>query len=301
MRIAIHLIGIALALLMGQAATAQTLDEANLFYERKDYEAAFWSYEALALQGLSKAQERLAFMYSFGEGVTKDESQAVYWYRMSALQGSAHARKQLLGMLRGGYGTAIDRKQIYAWLQKEAGDGNVRARIEMDKMIRDGFDPSTASLVPRNADGEGASREARRRRDGEVVPSRAKPDDRHAIEVKIKRSADGHFRVRGAVNGVAVNFLVDTGATHVSISEEIATAAKLGQGRAVIMRTASGESKARVLTGTLVMAGHLKSPSTTVLVGLTDKDASFALLGQSFLSKMDILVKGDEMVLRKRD
>ncbi|TFW33016.1 retroviral-like aspartic protease family protein [Massilia horti] len=40
--------------------------------------------------------------------------------------------------------------------------------------------------------------------------------------MRIKRGEIGHFETNGAVNGVHVRFLIDTGATAVSITNEVA-------------------------------------------------------------------------------
>lgn len=45
--------------------------------------------------------------------------------------------------------------------------------------------------------------------------------------VRIERGVDGHFRAKGYVNGQAVTFLVDTGASSVSVTDELAAKAGL--------------------------------------------------------------------------
>lgn len=58
--------------------------------------------------------------------------------------------------------------------------------------------------------------------------------------VVIERSHDQHFYVEGAINGHAVTFLVDTGASLVSVSDEFARKIGLASGAAAAFDTAGG-------------------------------------------------------------
>lgn len=117
----------------------------------------------------------------------------------------------------------------------------------------------------------------------------------------IPRGRDGHFRVAGAVNGHPVEFLVDTGASLVTVSEGFARAAGLRGGLAVRFRTANGELPGRVLRDIPVEAGGMSPGGVRVAVALAGDDNAMALLGQSFLSRFDISIDKNEMVLRARD
>jgi aspartyl protease family protein len=59
-------------------------------------------------------------------------------------------------------------------------------------------------------------------------------------EVVLRRSADGHFHWPGTVNGVAVDFLVDTGATSTALPARLAEAAGLVEGLPITSSTAGG-------------------------------------------------------------
>lgn len=119
-------------------------------------------------------------------------------------------------------------------------------------------------------------------------------------ELVIPRGRDGHFRVQGQVNGEAVTFLVDTGASSVTVSEDFARRARLEGGQSVTFQTANGSLQGRVLRQVPVQAGHLGLNGTTVAVGLVGLDADKALLGQSFLSRFDIQILKGEMRLTPR-
>ena len=65
--------------------------------------------------------------------------------------------------------------------------------------------------------------------------------------VVIERSHDQHFYVEGAINGYPVTFMVDTGATVVSVSEDLARKIGLGPGVPAIFDTAAGRVEGRIV------------------------------------------------------
>lgn len=121
-----------------------------------------------------------------------------------------------------------------------------------------------------------------------------------AGDLVITRSRDGHFYAQGTVGGQPVRFLVDTGATLVVVSEKFAHSAGLAGGRPMTFRTANGELPGRVVADVPVAVGPVAVSAVQVGVGLAGGDAGDALLGQSFLSRFDIVLSRDQMVLRKR-
>lgn len=119
-------------------------------------------------------------------------------------------------------------------------------------------------------------------------------------ELLIPRGRDGHFRVEGLINGHAVQFLVDTGASVVTVSESFAQEAGLAGGQAVTFQTANGPLQGRIVRNVPVSASHLEVPGTAVAVGLVGLERGKALLGQSFLSQFNIEINQQHMVLRLR-
>lgn len=117
-------------------------------------------------------------------------------------------------------------------------------------------------------------------------------------ELVIPRARDGHFYAQGHVHGQPVMFLVDTGASLVVVSQAFALAAGLAPGEATTFRTANGELQGRIVKGVNVSVGPVSVSGTRVGVGLVGSDPAMALLGQSFLSKFEIVLSGDSMVLR---
>ncbi len=116
-------------------------------------------------------------------------------------------------------------------------------------------------------------------------------------EVVIPRSRDGHYYVRGAINGHPVDFMVDTGASTVSINRDIARKADLPRGTPANFMTANGAVMGEIVSRQTIEAGGIVLEDLSVGVGV---QGDIALLGQNFLRKVDVLQSDDKMVLRIR-
>ena len=120
---------------------------------------------------------------------------------------------------------------------------------------------------------------------------------------KATLSADprGHFFVDGAVNGVPVRFVVDTGATLVSLPRQ--DAERLGidyrSGRRGTSRTANGPAPVYLVKLDSVRVGGIELHNVDALVhegGGLDQ----ALLGMSFLNRLEMQRDGATMTLIQR-
>ncbi|KIO48636.1 aspartyl protease [Nitrosospira sp. NpAV] len=116
-----------------------------------------------------------------------------------------------------------------------------------------------------------------------------------AGEVVIPRSRDGHYYVRGAINGHAVNFMVDTGASMVSINRDIALRSGLAGGIPANFSTPNGTVMGEIVAGQTIEAGGIVVEGLSVGIGI---QGNIALLGQNFLRRVDVLQSNDKMVLR---
>jgi aspartyl protease family protein len=112
--------------------------------------------------------------------------------------------------------------------------------------------------------------------------------------VVIERSRDQHFYVEGAINGHPVTFLVDTGATLVSVSHELAGKIGLSAGSPAIFDTANGRAIGRTVPEASVRVGGIRVDGIRVGVG----GSEHALLGQNFLNKVELMQSADRMILR---
>ena len=121
-----------------------------------------------------------------------------------------------------------------------------------------------------------------------------------AETLHIPRAQNGHFVVQGKVNGVGVTFLVDTGASTVAVSDQVAQAGNLAAGRPVLVQTANGIRQGARIDNVKVSIGSLAPVDTTVDTGIASGAPGLALLGQSFLKNYDIQINGNDMVLTRR-
>jgi aspartyl protease family protein len=113
-------------------------------------------------------------------------------------------------------------------------------------------------------------------------------------------SSGGHFMTQGAINGRAVTFMVDTGATNVSMSA--ADAQRIGldftKGQPVRMNTANGLAQGYRLRLNSVRVGDVEIYDVDAIV--TQEPMPFILLGNSFISRFSMRLDADQMVLEKR-
>lgn len=120
-------------------------------------------------------------------------------------------------------------------------------------------------------------------------------------QVTLMVGAGGHFWADGAINGGAVRFMVDTGATSIALSSE--TARRIGlnysAGTRVGVRTASGSTSGfRVVLDT-VRVGDITLSGVEALV-LEGRYPVDTLLGMSFLSRTQMKRDGDILTLVRR-
>ena len=117
-------------------------------------------------------------------------------------------------------------------------------------------------------------------------------------EVVLARNRQGHYVTTGAINGKAVVFLLDTGATGVAIPAHLAEQFELPRGRAFITRTANGDSTSYATRLDSVSIGdiELRNVEAGVATGLRTREV---LLGMSFLRHVDFTQRGDTLTLRQ--
>lgn len=119
-----------------------------------------------------------------------------------------------------------------------------------------------------------------------------------STEISIPRSRDGHFYVAGKINGQAVAFMVDTGASTVAVSRVTARRLGLPPGRAVAVGTAGGMVRGEEVAGQALALGGIVVRDVRILV-LPDMPGE-ALLGQNVLRHLVVEQSAGAMVLRAR-
>lgn len=118
--------------------------------------------------------------------------------------------------------------------------------------------------------------------------------------VVLKSDARGHFMGSGSINGRAMQYMVDTGATAVSIGQPEADRLGLAyrDGPQVLMTTANGTIQGWRLKLDAVRVGDVELRGVDAVV--TPQSIPYVLLGNSFLSAFQMTRLNDEMVLERR-
>ena len=112
--------------------------------------------------------------------------------------------------------------------------------------------------------------------------------------------SNGHFRTQGQINGRTVNFIVDTGASVVSMSVTDAEAIGLRyqSGQTVQVSTANGVTVGWRVKLSTVRLGSLDVYDVEALV--TPAPMPYVLLGNSYLTRFQMTRTNDQLVLEQR-
>lgn len=116
--------------------------------------------------------------------------------------------------------------------------------------------------------------------------------------VQLPQDRSGHYLAEGAINGQAIHFLVDTGATDVAVSEAQARALGLDFGPRVTVMTAAGPAEAWMTRLDRVSIGGISRDN--VRATITPALGEEALLGMSFLKHFDIRQTGGTLIIAEK-
>ena len=118
-----------------------------------------------------------------------------------------------------------------------------------------------------------------------------------ASEVVLRRNRAGHYLADGRINGEPVVFLLDTGATQVSLSAQLARRIGVKLGPAVGVQTAAGRARAYQTRLESVRLGAIEMRDVAALA-TEGMDPGMVLLGMNFLKRLEMTQRGDELILR---
>ena len=170
------------------------------------------------------------------------------------------------------------------------------------RMLREGKrSPEGVLLV--SADGKQAVLEFEGKRKT-IILSRSigsKFEKASKTEIRIASGRGGHHYTKGLINGMPVDFVVDTGASSIAMNRLVAE--QLGidyrAGIPITVSTANGNAKAFRVVLPSVSVGNIVVHQVDAAVSTTDSP-SIVLLGNSYLSKVDLKIDEGVLVLSEK-
>ncbi len=117
-------------------------------------------------------------------------------------------------------------------------------------------------------------------------------------EVILKRNREGHYVAAGKINNEPVTFLLDTGATQVALSQDLASRLNLEKLAPVRVQTANGITHANATRLQSVRLGSIEIANVGALI-TPGMRGDTVLLGMSFLKQLEFTQRGEQLILRK--
>lgn len=176
-------------------------------------------------------------------------------------------------------------------------------------LVVDGGAPQTVRVGGRTREGivlKAASAEAATlEHDGRVFVARlgeqvASSAGTAASEISLQADGGGHFFTSARINGVAVNALVDTGATLVSMGRNEAVRLGIDYRSGTMGRSTTANGLATIWKVRLDAVELDGVRLLGVDAAVHETDLPVVLLGMSFLNRMDWRREGDRLLLKKR-
>ena len=117
-------------------------------------------------------------------------------------------------------------------------------------------------------------------------------------EVILQRNRQGHYVANGSINGKTVTFLVDSGATLVTIPGKLAKRLGLKKGRQEIVSTANGNIVVYLTNIKHIQLGEITLRDIKANIN-PHMDGDGLLLGMSFLKDLEIIQRDKLLTIRQ--
>jgi aspartyl protease family protein len=121
--------------------------------------------------------------------------------------------------------------------------------------------------------------------------------------VVLSPDSQGHYHTVGTINGRSVQFLVDTGASMMWLSADLAT--RLGvswqKGETFTVQTAGGPKNAWRVLLPAVRVGGITLENVEAAVGEGAGVGDTVLLGQTFLARLSMMRDGNRLILSRKE
>ncbi|MFC6440996.1 TIGR02281 family clan AA aspartic protease [Bowmanella sp. JS7-9] len=121
---------------------------------------------------------------------------------------------------------------------------------------------------------------------------------RDYIEVQLKQNRQGHYVASGTINGVAVTFLLDTGATEVSIPAHLQEKLQLQAGYSATVSTANGNIRVYDTQIPVLTLGNITLHNVDAHLNPGFRSDEI-LLGMSVLRQLDFEQRDRTLLLKQ--
>ncbi len=122
---------------------------------------------------------------------------------------------------------------------------------------------------------------------------------REPAQLILRRQPNGPYMTAGRINGKAVDLLVDTGATTVTLSSTLAQRLRLQRGAARIIDTAGGRTTGYETVLQRLELGSLRLDNVRAII-LPDMPVSDrVLLGMNVLQELEMIQRDGSLILRQ--
>ena len=171
----------------------------------------------------------------------------------------------------------------------------------MDAEMGLNIGPSPMGTFAPDTRHEGSFEEKRQanRSNPNILPKSTEYSDGSA-EVVLERNHGNAFVTRGKINGQVVEFLLDTGASQVSIPERVARGLGLKPtGKVMQVQTASGTVQTHEVMLDTLSIGPIQLTSVAALINPADRTQTI-LLGMSALRRLTFTHEDDKITLTQK-
>lgn len=124
------------------------------------------------------------------------------------------------------------------------------------------------------------------------------PEKKARQELVIKQGGNGHYFLEGSVNDKTLTFVIDTGASVVSLPRALAFDAGISCKDQVVMETANGQTGACTAVISELKLGHFVAQNVLATIV---PNLSQPLLGMNILQRFNMKQENGEMHLSARD
>ena len=131
---------------------------------------------------------------------------------------------------------------------------------------------------------------------GQIPVNISSPNGKRSVQLEADRL--GHYVVAGQVNGQTVTFLVDTGASGVSIPGKVAKKLNLKPGLQYPVSTANGSIMVRQTSIATLSIGDLSLENVRASIN-SSMDGEVGLLGMTYLRHFELVQRDGILTIRE--